>query len=255
MDWNGYHDRKSQYIVVTPYAGVWIEITNRVTNTHSVSRHSLRGSVDWNRLFVVKWNDFLVTPYAGVWIEMSVSVSLTVKYLVTPYVGVWIEIQYIRRGRWIYVSLPTRECGLKSLWLFVIDQQPSSLPTRECGLKYQNTHLWPLLYSRHSLRGSVDWNRKIWQLLPWGIVTPYAGVWIEIEITPYISSRSESLPTRECGLKYYYNTIENMLTSSHSLRGSVDWNFWVQVHVHGAGRHSLRGSVDWNQYRLILQSR
>ena len=54
-----------------------------------------------------------VTPYAGVWIEMSVSVSLTVKYLVTPYVGVWIEIQYIRRGRWIYVSLPTRECGLK----------------------------------------------------------------------------------------------------------------------------------------------
>ena len=56
----------------------------------------------------------------------------------------------------------------------------------------------------------------------------------------------QSLPTRECGLKYYYNTIENMLTSSHSLRGSVDWNFWVQVHVHGAGRHSLRGSVDWN---------
>ena len=186
-----------------------------------------------------------VTPYAGVWIEMSVSVSLTVKYLVTPYAGVWIEIQYIRRGRWIYVSLPTRECGLKSLWLFVIDQQPSSLPTRECGLKYQNTHLWPLLYSRHSLRGSVDWNRKIWQLLPWGIVTPYAGVWIEIEITPYISSRSESLPTRECGLKFFQKSTIGF-DHRHSLRGSVDWNLYKSHLPGNHRRHSLRGSVDWN---------
>ena len=52
-------------------------------------------------------------------------------------------------------------------------------------------------------------------------VTPYAGVWIEIEITPYISSRSESLPTRECGLKFFQKSTIGF-DHRHSLRGSVD---------------------------------
>ena len=34
-------------------------------------------------------------------------------------------------------------------------------------------------------------------------VTPYAGVWIEICLrSPYLP-RAESLPTRECGLKFF----------------------------------------------------
>ena len=32
-------------------------------------------------------------------------------------------------------------------------------------------------------------------------VTPYAGVWIEIETIATKNNQTESLPTRECGLK------------------------------------------------------
>ena len=33
------------------------------------------------------------------------------------------------------------------------------------------------------------------------LVTPYAGVWIEIVWLFFVATVSESLPTRECGLK------------------------------------------------------
>ena len=57
------------------------------------------------------------------------------------------------------MSLPTRECGLKSeLTVFVVSPSPS-LPTRECGLKFCKIRY-----------GFVTFK-----------VTPYAGVWIEIE--------------------------------------------------------------------------
>ena len=55
-------------------------------------------------------------------------------------------------------SLPTRECGLKSFKLIYSLVDLMSLPTRECGLKF------PLR--------SDDMCRYM--------VTPYAGVWIEI---------------------------------------------------------------------------
>ena len=57
-----------------------------------------------------------------------------------------------------------------------------SLPTRECGLKY---------YAKPPTMVA-------------DVVTPYAGVWIEISfITSATSSMISSLPTRECGLKYH----------------------------------------------------
>ena len=34
-------------------------------------------------------------------------------------------------------------------------------------------------------------------------VTPYAGVWIEIYCSTYLSAIPQSLPTRECGLKLF----------------------------------------------------
>ena len=52
-------------------------------------------------------------------------------------------------------------------------------------------------------------------------VTPYAGVWIEISIRNIIDVLTTSLPTRECGLKYKYSRC-NVIAVSHSLRGSVD---------------------------------
>ena len=53
-----------------------------------------------------------------------------------------------------------------------------SLPTRECGLK---SHLQEVLSDL--------------------IVTPYAGVWIEIFGALPVIVAVASLPTRECGLK------------------------------------------------------
>ena len=142
--------------------------------------HSLRGSVDWNKKsFHIATNN-RVTPYAGVWIEIIYAVGMTYSCV---------------------TSLPTRECGLKSLsyvptctswqvtpyagvWIEISWSRNAlsnsrSLPTRECGLKYK----LPWRDKRnisHSLRGSVDWNCLVIVFRDW--------------------------------------------EASHSLRGSVDWN-------------------------------
>ena len=59
-----------QKALVTPYAGVWIEIGVNITAV----------------------TPQFVTPYAGVWIEINaVAIELYFNY-VTPYAGVWIEI-------------------------------------------------------------------------------------------------------------------------------------------------------------------
>ena len=55
---------------VTPFAGVWIEISNS----------GYEG--DWE----------MVTPFAGVWIEILMRQILLSPECVTPFAGVWIEI-------------------------------------------------------------------------------------------------------------------------------------------------------------------
>ena len=56
--------------IVTPFAGVWIEI-----------------GITW---LVV--NPGKVTPFAGVWIEIVLNQCCGGPGLVTPFAGVWIEI-------------------------------------------------------------------------------------------------------------------------------------------------------------------
>ena len=95
------------------------------------------------------------------------------RFAVTPYAGVWIEIWRRRPIPQPARSLPTRECGLKCHGRIDWRRLYQSLPTRECGLK------------------SVIAPEKL-NLL---IVTPYAGVWIEmlsngkdvlkVTVTPY----------------------------------------------------------------------
>ena len=77
--------------MVTPYAGVWIEITSSKTEVTKVS----------------------VTPYAGVWIEIMIIQKHILGVFVTPYAGVWIEITNPEPTLDSGESLPTRECGLK----------------------------------------------------------------------------------------------------------------------------------------------
>ena len=82
--------QKRRYIV-TPLAGVWIEISSDEFKQVSLN----------------------VTPLAGVWIEIY---NFCYKYFeinVTPLAGVWIEILLQKWGNKLFKSLPLRECGLK----------------------------------------------------------------------------------------------------------------------------------------------
>ena len=76
---------------VTPFAGVWIEITCACLACTPVS----------------------VTPFAGVWIEIAELSESLCCGIVTPFAGVWIEIFYCKTDSFCNKSLPSRECGLK----------------------------------------------------------------------------------------------------------------------------------------------
>ncbi len=56
--------------IVTPRAGVWIEILNIIVNYY-----------------------YSVTPRAGVWIEITCIITPGIPNCVTPRAGVWIEIE------------------------------------------------------------------------------------------------------------------------------------------------------------------
>ena len=80
-----------------------------------------------------------VAPSAGAWIEIDRKVSNYCHYSVAPSAGAWIEIP---KKRDILIperkSLPPRERGLKSLYLYTQILQYLSLPPRERGLKFKN---------------------------------------------------------------------------------------------------------------------
>ena len=78
---------------------------------------------------------------------------------VTPFAGVWIEIEVQRMQPKKILSLPSRECGLKCPSPTIRAKRYPSLPSRECGLKLMNGCL--------PMKATV--------------VTPFAGVWIEIK--------------------------------------------------------------------------
>ena len=107
-----YFPHKSQAPSVTPFVGVWIEIT--IQSIICIGH--------------------LVTPFVGVWIEIVGTISYQSTMGVTPFVGVWIEIDSLNENLGSAESLPSWECGLKSMRLLVL-----SMSVR-----------------RHSLRGSVD---------------------------------------------------------------------------------------------------
>ena len=99
------------------------------------------------------------------------------------------------------VSLPTRECGLKSeLTVFVVSPSPV---TPYAGV-------WIEIRLKRSLQKMVTvtpyagvWieiDRSTGKTTSF-LVTPYAGVWIEIKNTHRLGGCKQSLPTRECGLK------------------------------------------------------
>ena len=143
---------------VTPYAGVWIEISESFEKVQCCLRHSLRGSVDWNDVYGGWKPNPYVTPYAGVWIEIFFTSLWNNAEGVTPYAGVWIEIlthiclyQWARchslRGSvdWNLIRTSHKFFGKSHSLRGSVDWNEEGKPI-----------LTP--QSCHSLRGSVDWN-------------------------------------------------------------------------------------------------
>ena len=79
-------------LIVTPYAGVWIEIITRCILLYQ----------QYESLPTRECGLKLKVRYRNVWMPV-----------VTPYAGVWIEINSLKSKVLKILSLPTRECGLK----------------------------------------------------------------------------------------------------------------------------------------------
>ena len=131
-----YHTQKYSHTAppVTPFAGVWIEISHSGTSGIPIR----------------------VTPFAGVWIEIDFLPPEPIKIAVTPFAGVWIEIDYENFINHFYTVTP-----FAGVWIEISTKRTllgggaMSLPLRECGLKYR---IRPGQRCRqsHSLCGSVD---------------------------------------------------------------------------------------------------
>jgi len=107
---------------------------------------------DWG-----KWL-FTVAPLAGAWIEMGICRSKHPMRSVAPLAGAWIEISLLLKINFSFMSLPSRERGLKFLQHTSGVSLIRSLPSRERGLKLNIHHL----------------------LYAFVLVAPLAGAWIEI---------------------------------------------------------------------------
>ena len=135
----------------------------------------------------------------------------------------WARFKYASDAYFL-LSLPSRECGLKSDYSTADVSRLTSHSLHgsvdwNCLVVFDSADL-----CCHSLHGSVDWNRLVVDLfiLPlrhslhgsvdWNVayshyqttykVTPFTGVWIEIKV----------------------KSAKDTPRQSHSLHGSVDWN-------------------------------
>ncbi len=176
------------------------------------------------------------------------------KIAVTPFVGVWIEIWFTTGFTVIAGVTP-----FVGVWIEISRSTVSEI--------------W---FLRHSLRGSVDWNRAWSRKSVCRLCHSLRG---SVDWNAYVSINTtfsmSSLPSWECGLKCQFMKLLKFVSAGHSLRGSVDWNDkWLCKCVRvfeslpswecglkfgiprsGAvrgGCHSLRGSVDWNSDYLLL---
>ena len=119
---------------VTPLAGVWIEISERSYCIH----------------------ENLVTPLAGVWIEIQLLQNVPDQTYVTPLAGVWIEIVIYVIQIHVSLSLPLRECGLKSTQQRQRRLRPDVTPLAGVWIEIQKTPNISRFLHRHSPCGSVD---------------------------------------------------------------------------------------------------
>ena len=101
--------------VVTPLAGVWIEITEHEAQLSALQSLPLRECGLKSSSIPGSHYRYPVTPLAGVWIEITYPIYFAAIRTVTPLAGVWIEIPTQDNSGPVTMSLPLRECGLKCI--------------------------------------------------------------------------------------------------------------------------------------------
>ena len=230
--------------IVTPCVGVWIETAALLFPMLQVLRSHPAWVCGLKQIRYMDIQIIRVTPCVGVWIETFDFICWSKPPIVTPCVGVWIEtISFAPLDNFVG-SHPAWVCGLKQKWSYNNNLIGWSHPAWVCGLKHYAV-MFNDFKPCHTLRGCVDWNSRISDILCCDIVTPCVGVWIEtLEKRRYHVAVRHTL--RGC---VDWNLLGDDIRSgerSHTLRGCVDWNFIRMIHNNQQEGHTLRGCVDWN---------
>ena len=121
-----------------------------------------------------------VAPFTGAWIEMTMSASWWMGWMSLPSRERGLKWQADRQGQGARQSLPSRERGLKSVRRGLRLPGLVSLPSRERGLKYSLSYRYgPYDLSLPSRERGLKWcGMAIMAILL--LVAPFTGAWIEI---------------------------------------------------------------------------
>ena len=187
-----------------------------------------------------------VTPFVGVWIETFKALVASDWFLGHTLRGCvdWnnelslVMISYMR-------SHPSWVCGLKHRHCTSKHTSIKSHPSWVCGLKLSLSHKHSR-FSRHTLRGCVDWNLcKRSAKFPWLTSHPSWVCGLKLNGMKSHNIRVLSHPSWVCGLKQ-----TNHIQGSRSNKSHPSWvcglKQFIQVSLQQVVSHTLRGCVDWN---------
>ena len=110
------------------------------------------------------------------------------------------------------------------------------------------------MYYCRTLRGCVDWNEcKCWKLFN-GRVAPFAGAWIEIWQHQLFCCFILVAPFAGAWIEIMCNSYHAISLECRTLRGCVDWNYYIRKFFAFYSGRTLRGCVDWNINRLARRN-
>ena len=161
-------------------AGVW-SLPSRERGLKSPVGHGLRDAP-------------VVAPFTGAWIEIVGRGCAPSRSSVAPFTGAWIEMTMSASWWMGWMSLPSRERGLKSVRRGLRLPGLVSLPSRERGLKYSLSYRYgPYDLSLPSRERGLKWcGMAIMAILL--LVAPFTGAWIEIFLDGRIYKRGRVAP-------------------------------------------------------------
>ena len=152
---------------------------------------------------------------------------------VTPFVGVWIEILW-RQWNWhSYCVTPFVGVWIEMMKLITYGKKCTRHSLRGSVDWNRIREQFKEMSERHSLRGSVDWNMvTVFRLLVTNCHSLRGSVDWNLNRMPVFIKRSPSLPSWECGLKSYANRNWSWLSSSlPSWECGLKYRWTKQLHL------------------------